>query len=437
MKKNLYILLFILIPILGINQARVFINSGYIVMDKGVAATPTYLVIHNPAANAITRNGGGIISEREYDMIWWDIGTTAASYTVPFQYSTTSYLPLTFNISAGAGTGSGTLKFSTWHSIADNWVGTMTAAVNLGAPHDVTNMRPATSISSPSATDDSYYVVDRFWVIDANTGYTTKPNPIIQFTYINTGAASEVAGPNVLTEANLEAQRFNTTLATWGDWFGPPTDIAGAGTGTVTTTSQIGTANFFRSWTLSDKNAPLPIQLTSFTAECDNNYSLLKWSSASEINNKEYTLSRSADGAYYTTVASIKGAGTTSIAHDYSFTDITPLPGTSYYRLTQTDYDENTTVLNVIGYKECTNGTNSINAYTGDGAINLNITSDIDDSYTVTVLNVLGQVILTENHSISIGNNTIKLYPNVSDGIYILNVKGEKTNYNKKLFIGR
>jgi hypothetical protein len=438
MKKGLYILLFILIPILGITQARVFINSGYIVMDKGTSATPTYLVIHNSAANAITRTSGGIISEREYNMVWWDIGTTAATYTIPFQYSTTSYLPLTFNISAGAGTGSGTLKFSSWHAIADNWVGAMTAVVNQGAPHDVTNMYPATTISSPSATDDSYYVVDRFWVIDANTGYTTKPNPVLTFTYINSGGATEVAAPNVLTEANLEAQRFNSTLSTWGDWVGPSgTDVAGAGTGTVTTTSQIGVANFFRSWTLSDKTAPLPIQLTSFTADCDNNYSLLKWSSATETNNENYTLSRSADGVTFTTISLVKGAGTSSTNHDYSFIDYTPLPGNSYYRLSQTDYDGHTTVLNVIAFKECSSATNTINAYNTGGTINININSDINDNYSVSVINILGQTILTENHPVSVGNNSIKLYPSVSDGIYILSVKGSKANYNKKLFIGR
>lgn len=439
MKKRLYILFLSLIPVFSIGQGRVFINSGYIVMDKGVAAKPTYLVIHNPAANAITRTGGGIISEREYDMIWWDIGTTAASYTIPFQYSTTSYIPLTFNISAGGGTGSGTLKFSTWHTIADNWVGTMSAAIDQGAPSDVTNMTPAwASKSSPSATDDSYYVVDRFWVIDANTGFTAKPNPILTFTYINSGAGSEIAAPNVFVESNLLAQRFNTTIADWGDWLGPAgTDAAGAGTGTVTTTSQIGTANFFRSWTLSDKDAPLPIALTSFTAECSGNYSLVQWNSATEINNEQYTLSRSADGVNFTTVEIVHGAGTSSTTHNYSVTDYNPLPGTSYYRLSQTDYNGNTTILNIITFKECGNSSNTVNAYNSDGVINLNITSEINDNYSVTLLTVLGQPILSETHSVSMGDNTIKLYPNVSDGIYILNVKGEKVNYNKKLYIGK
>src|ERR1700739_2036500 len=97
-KLKTYILLLTLLPTIGYSQAeRLIINSGYVVMANGTAAIPTYLVIHNGASNAITRTAGGIISEAEFNMIWWDIGTNASTYTIPFQYSNTNYIPLTFN----------------------------------------------------------------------------------------------------------------------------------------------------------------------------------------------------------------------------------------------------------------------------------------------------------------------------------------------------
>ncbi|HTA83870.1 MAG TPA: hypothetical protein VK783_13080, partial [Bacteroidia bacterium] len=234
MKKILFILL--LFPAMLFSQGEQFvIKSGYVVLANGSAAKPTYLVIHNGATNAITRTAGGIISEAEYNMIWWDIGTNAGTYTVPFQYSTTNYLPLTFNV-ATAGVGSGTVKFSTYSdhgSVANCNGGTGIADNYCYKPSDVTNMNalnPITVYPGTASTDDSYYAVDRFWILDANTGYTTKPNPEITFSYINAGISSEIAAPNVFTETSLIAQRFNSGLGTWGDWFGPSGTDAGTGT---------------------------------------------------------------------------------------------------------------------------------------------------------------------------------------------------------------
>src|ERR1700722_17816662 len=114
MKRFLYILLLVVSGQWSVvsGQARVFIKSGYIVMGTTAATKthPTYLIIHNPAANAITQIGGGIISEKEWGMLWWDIGApaTAITYTVPFSYNNTTNIPLTVAIAlANGGTASG------------------------------------------------------------------------------------------------------------------------------------------------------------------------------------------------------------------------------------------------------------------------------------------------------------------------------------------
>src|SRR5689334_22778776 len=72
-------------------QTRLVLEGGLITISQG-----TYLVIDNPAANAITRNSGYIISENENSRVWWNIGTTTGTYTVPWGYSTTDYIPLSF-----------------------------------------------------------------------------------------------------------------------------------------------------------------------------------------------------------------------------------------------------------------------------------------------------------------------------------------------------
>src|SRR5581483_8065879 len=118
-----------------------------------------------------------------------------------------------------------------------------------GPPSDVTNMNPSSATWSPSHTDDSYYVVDRFYIIDANTGYTTKPAASnIIFPYVSGTVSSEVKTPNILVEPRLIAQRFNTGSSTWSDWFGEGcTDAVVSNVGTVQT-GAVSAANLYRSW---------------------------------------------------------------------------------------------------------------------------------------------------------------------------------------------
>lgn len=86
--------------------------------------------------------------------------------------------------------------------------------------------------------------------------------------------------------------------------------------------------------------SPLPIELLSFKASVVNASNVeLKWSTSSEKNNDFFTIERSADGHEFNEVAIINGAGNSVSTLNYSWTDISPLNGTSYYKLRQTDFD--------------------------------------------------------------------------------------------------
>lgn len=89
----------------------------------------------------------------------------------------------------------------------------------------------------------------------------------------------------------------------------------------------------------TDLTNPLPIELLDFTAEPTEAAVLLKWSTASELNNDFFTLQRSQDAEQWEEVVRIKGAGTTSERIDYQTMDGLPYAGVSYYRLKQTDFD--------------------------------------------------------------------------------------------------
>ncbi|NWF90238.1 MAG: immunoglobulin domain-containing protein [Ignavibacteriaceae bacterium] len=82
---------------------------------------------------------------------------------------------------------------------------------------------------------------------------------------------------------------------------------------------------------------PIPVEITLFTASVHKGKVLLKWETASELNNRGFVVQRSIDQINYIDLEFIKGVGSTSIKQSYSFTDNAELTGKVYYRLKQLD----------------------------------------------------------------------------------------------------
>lgn len=84
---------------------------------------------------------------------------------------------------------------------------------------------------------------------------------------------------------------------------------------------------------------PLPIDLLSFNAKQNKETVDLDWATATEINNDYFEIERSIDGIEFKELLRVDGSGTTSRTHEYGAVDNDPLPGLSYYRLKQIDFD--------------------------------------------------------------------------------------------------
>ncbi|MCH8902786.1 MAG: T9SS type A sorting domain-containing protein [Bacteroidetes bacterium] len=92
----------------------------------------------------------------------------------------------------------------------------------------------------------------------------------------------------------------------------------------------------------------LPITLSSMNAEVIEHKVFISWSSVTEINNDYYTVEKSRDGVEFQELATIDGAGKSFLVRKYGLIDEELPIGTSYYRLTQTDYDGNTQSFPVV-----------------------------------------------------------------------------------------
>lgn len=98
---------------------------------------------------------------------------------------------------------------------------------------------------------------------------------------------------------------------------------------------------FSEFWLSGTNNvSPLPIVLQSFTAHCAEAEGrvVIKWITATELNNEYFVIEKSANLMDWETVAMVDGAGNSNEPLMYSVTDDRPL-GMTYYRLSQFDYD--------------------------------------------------------------------------------------------------
>lgn len=427
MKKLL--ILSLLLPGMLFSQARlVFNNNGYINIENNA-----YLVIDNGAANAVTLlgTGGNILSESETDLVKWNVGNATGNHIVPFTNTNGVKVPVEINITA-AGSAGGSLLLSTYRTTNMNtpWPAVAPAVTNMCSP--------------VIQADASLYVVDRFWRIDGNS-YATKPGATLSFGY---DFANEAGGANTINEANLQAQRFNPTQGSGVPTCPFPAPPPGPGGhwegllfGTVNTSTDrvnnavISSADFFKDWILVDNSTPLPVTLLNFEVDCENGFTVLNWSTASEINNDYFVIEKSTDAINFSPIATVQGNGNSNTVLSYTYTDETPNYATTYYRLKQVDFDGKFEYFNVV-VSTCTadEDFNVNQLLLNDNVFGFTINTSSSEKLTVYLYDYRGRIISQETIVVNKGNNPISLSkPHLSDGIYMLNIVGEKNHFSTKV----
>jgi hypothetical protein len=92
-------------------------------------------------------------------------------------------------------------------------------------------------------------------------------------------------------------------------------------------------------FTITDSN-PLPVELTAFSAvEQSPGTVALRWTTASETNNRGFVMERSPDGQQFAALGTVPGQGSSTTAHSYYYADALAPAGQLYYRLRQVDMD--------------------------------------------------------------------------------------------------
>jgi hypothetical protein len=191
------------------------------------------------------------------------------------------------------------------------------------------------------------------------------------------------------------------------------------------------------SWTVG----ALPVKLEYFTAEKKDEHSaLLKWTTASEINNDHFEIERSDNATEWFKIGQVQGAGNSNENIDYSLVDEEPLAGPNYYRLKQIDYDGHFAYSEIAevefgaGQKSTAVMTIYPNPLPAGKPLNIALAGTSDAIKHIMITNDLGQPVYQKDPTDEQGYRITGL--TLPTGTYIINVVSQSNEtFTSKIVI--
>ena len=185
---------------------------------------------------------------------------------------------------------------------------------------------------------------------------------------------------------------------------------------------------------------PLPVELTSFSANVEKNITHLSWQTATEKNNKGFEIQRKQENGSFVKVGFVSGNGTSTQSHSYTFVDSKLSSGSYTYRLKQIDLN---------GQFQFSKEVNVEVANPHEFALNQNYPNPFNPSTTISyeipvsgkvvlnVYNTLGvQVASLVNENKAAGNYTVHFNANsLSSGIYFYKLTVDNFVATKKMIL--
>jgi hypothetical protein len=171
-------------------------------------------------------------------------------------------------------------------------------------------------------------------------------------------------------------------------------------------------------------SAPLPVELVSFAANCDDNNTVsVNWTTASEHNSDYYTVEKSRDGISWNVLKTIPAAGNSTQLINYSVADASDISGTVYYRLTQVDIDGASKMYDIISTSCSSEKELALIAYPNpsNGQFTVKIENALGGKYDLAITDMQGKTIEEQSLDLETGTTVVKLNPvGLQPGVYLL-----------------
>jgi hypothetical protein len=184
-------------------------------------------------------------------------------------------------------------------------------------------------------------------------------------------------------------------------------------------------------------DVPLPTDLTFFTVDCEKDYPVLKWQTASEHNSAFFAVEQSQDGTEWEKISEIVASGNSTVTMNYQFEDYAAIRFNGYYRLRQIDNDGVEKLYDPI-HASCIEMDEMLIVYpnptAGDFNVELNATTIGNASFTL--VNAKNQVLQTKSIEVASGINQIHISgADLSHGMYFLRVYWNGQSSIKKVVV--
>lgn len=168
---------------------------------------------------------------------------------------------------------------------------------------------------------------------------------------------------------------------------------------------------------------PLPVELSSFKTEVDQDKVVVNWTTMSEFNNKRFEVEKSLDGINFVSIAVINGKGTSNTRNEYSYLDQSITEGLIYYRLKQNDLNGSFVYSDISSV----NFNKNELVFYPNPATDFLILKNVAPGSAVIIRNLLGEIVYSEK------DTQIISLTEFSNGTYLV----ESGNYFQKLIIAR
>ncbi|MFH1319391.1 MAG: T9SS type A sorting domain-containing protein [Bacteroidota bacterium] len=205
----------------------------------------------------------------------------------------------------------------------------------------------------------------------------------------------------------------------------------------------------FSQFGIGKTGAPLPVELLSFSAVCDEQDISLIWVTATETNNDYFTVQKALTFPKFETleklewenVTTVPGAGNSNTIQHYQFADNSSVSSKKgvghefYYRLKQTDYNGKSTYSEVVvvecGYVQ----DDEVNIFSSDfNNILIKVKTGKDKNYYITLYDAVGREMLNDVMYAKKGESVHFLNAcKLAAGIYLVTFENSREYLTKKV----
>ena len=182
----------------------------------------------------------------------------------------------------------------------------------------------------------------------------------------------------------------------------------------------------------------LPVEFIDFRGECIEKGDEFEWSTASEMNNDFFKISKSRDASNWVVIDTILSEGNSSSGANYSYTYEHRSAGLNYYRLSQVDINGQEQLLKTIAVtNDClANNVVAINFINRDRSVVIDFGNVQSGDLEFMLYDGIGKLVLLETNQLNKDTKVnISIPTRLENGVYFVQILVNGELYKKKILI--